>query len=106
MAQPVSCQGRRYRTRHLRRLGTDPAATPHGGESILDLCGRVAAWLDILQADNGRVLAVAGSAVVRAAVLYALSAPPQAFRRIDVPPLSATRLVGRAGRWNLGLTSL
>jgi broad specificity phosphatase PhoE len=85
---------------------TDPAAAPHGGESVLDLCDRVATWLGRLLAGSGRLLAVAEPAVIRAAVLHALSAPPQAFWRIDVPPLSATRLVGRGDRWNLRLGDL
>jgi broad specificity phosphatase PhoE len=80
---------------------TDPDAAPHGGESIGTMCGRVAAWLDALPADAGRVLAVTGAAAVRAAVVHALSAPRQAFWRIDVPPLSTVRLTGRLGRWNL-----
>ncbi|MGP3923279.1 histidine phosphatase family protein [Streptomyces sp. 8N616] len=85
---------------------SDPAAAPHGGESVLELCGRIAAWLDDLPADAGRTVAIAEPAVVRAAILHALSAPPQSFWRIDVPPLSATRLVGRTGRWNLRVDGL
>ncbi|MFF8319617.1 histidine phosphatase family protein [Streptomyces bobili] len=80
---------------------TDPAAAPHGGESVAEACDRVAAWLDTLPPDAGRVLAVVEQAVARAAVLRALDAPLSSFWRVDVPPLSAVRLTGRGGRWNL-----
>ncbi|MFJ6390987.1 histidine phosphatase family protein [Streptomyces sp. NPDC091972] len=85
---------------------TDPQAVPHGGESVAQLCDRVAAWLDALPSDAGRVLAVVEQAVARAAVVHALGAPPQAFWRIDVPPLSTVELTGRAGRWNLRMAEL
>ncbi|MFH8619365.1 histidine phosphatase family protein [Streptomyces sp. NPDC017979] len=80
----------------------DPAAVPHGGECLDALCGRVGGWLDGL-AHEGRVLAIAEPAVVRAAVVHALSLPPQTFWRLDVRPLALTELSGRAGRWNLRL---
>ncbi|MET9333991.1 histidine phosphatase family protein [Streptomyces cellulosae] len=80
---------------------SDPEASPHGGESVADVCRRVADWLDALSADAGRVVAVVEQAVARAAVIRALDAPPASFWRIDVPPLSAVSLTGRAGRWNL-----
>ncbi|MGC4971675.1 histidine phosphatase family protein [Streptomyces sp. DT199] len=80
---------------------TDPEAAPHGGESVADVCRRFAAWLDALPSDAGRVVAVVEQAVARAAVLCALAAPPASFWRVDVPPLSAVQLTGRAGRWNL-----
>ncbi|MEU0341156.1 histidine phosphatase family protein [Streptomyces bobili] len=80
---------------------TDPAAAPHGGESVAEACGRVAAWLDALPPDAGRVLTVVEQAVARAAVLRALDAPLSSFWRVDVPPLCAVRLTGRSGRWNL-----
>jgi len=82
---------------------TDPHRAPHGGESVADVCRRVAAWLDSLPADVGRVVAVAEQAVVRAALVCALSAPYESFWRIDVPPLTAVRLTGRAERWNVRL---
>lgn len=79
----------------------DPGAAPHGGESLRDLRIRVGAWLDGLQGLTGRVIAVAEPDAVRAAVVHALAAPDHAFWRLDVRPLTATELSGRAGRWNL-----
>ena len=85
---------------------TDPEAAPHGGESVADLCRRVAAWLEGMPDDVGRVVAVVEQAVARAAVLHALAAPVGSFWRVDVPPLAAVRLTGRSGRWNLRLETL
>ncbi|TLQ42363.1 histidine phosphatase family protein [Streptomyces marianii] len=83
---------------------TDPDATPHGGESMSSLLLRVGIWMDSLPEDSGRVLAVVEPAVVRAAAVHALNAPPAALWRVDVPPLSLLTLTGRAGRWNLRLS--
>ncbi|WUU35669.1 histidine phosphatase family protein [Streptomyces pseudovenezuelae] len=80
---------------------SDPEAAPHGGESVAQVCRRIAAWLEQLPADAGRVWAVVEQAVARAAVLHAMDAPEQSFWRVDVPPLSAFQLTGRSGRWNL-----
>ncbi|WP_326800163.1 histidine phosphatase family protein [Streptomyces sp. NBC_01808] len=106
----------------VRAWLTDPAAAPHGGESLLQLRGRVGVWLDGLTGPAGtggtestdstnntdstptpthRVVAVAEPAAVRAAVVHALDLPSAAFWRLDVPPLTRTELTGRAGRWNL-----
>lgn len=82
---------------------TDPEAAPHGGESVGDLCRRVAAWMEALPDDAGRVRAVVDQAVVRAAMLSVLAAPAQSFWRVDVPPLAKFECTGRAGRWNLRL---
>ena len=77
---------------------TDASAAPHGGESLADLLHRVATWLDdVPRAD--RCVAVAGSAAVRAALVHTLRAPPESFWRIDVAPLAAVDLRGRAGDW-------
>ncbi|MFD5762207.1 histidine phosphatase family protein, partial [Streptomyces sp. NPDC127044] len=78
----------------------DPTAAPHGGESVHQLCERVAAWLDEAAGFSGRTVAVVEPEVVRAAAVRALGAPESAFWRIDVPPLTATEFSGRAGRWN------
>ncbi|MER5211709.1 histidine phosphatase family protein [Streptomyces sp. NPDC002838] len=80
---------------------SDPEAAPHGGESVGQVCHRIAAWLDALPADTGRTAAVVEQAIARAAVVHALGAPQRSFWRIDVPPLSAFQLTGREGRWNL-----
>ncbi|MDT9698372.1 histidine phosphatase family protein [Streptomyces sp. P17] len=80
---------------------SDPEAAPHGGESVADVCRRIDAWLGALPDGAGQVVAVVEQAVARAAVICALAAPPASFWRIDVPPLDAVRLTGRAGRWNL-----
>ncbi|WP_225821831.1 histidine phosphatase family protein [Streptomyces naphthomycinicus] len=102
----------RWRGRTLEEVGaaepaavgrwlTDPGCAPHGGESLEDLCGRVARWLDGAGAVAGRTLAVVEPDVVRAAVVAALGLPAGVFWRLDVAPLSVTELSGRGGRWNL-----
>ena len=49
------------------------------------------------------MVAVAEPGVVRAALVYALKAPPHSYWRIDVQPLSVTTLTGRSGKWDLQL---
>lgn len=78
---------------------SEPGAAPHGGESILGVIDRVRAWMDALQ--PGRTVAVTHPAVVRAAILIALAAPPESFWRIDVPPAGKTVLHRRAAVWTL-----
>ncbi|MFC5216013.1 histidine phosphatase family protein [Streptomyces coerulescens] len=80
----------------------DPRSTPHGGESLLAFIGRVGGWLDTRPVDDGdRIVAVAEPSVIRAALVYVLKAPPSTYWNIDVRPLSATSVTGRAGRWHL-----
>ncbi|MBO7937983.1 MULTISPECIES: histidine phosphatase family protein [Streptomyces] len=80
----------------------DPHATPHGGESLLDFITRVGGWLDTRPVeDGGRIVAVAEPSVIRAALVYALKAPPSSYWNIDVRPLSTTTVTGLRGRWNL-----
>ncbi len=82
----------------------DPRATPHGGESLLAFIGRVGGWLDTRPVeDGGRIVAVAEPSVIRAALVYALKAPPSTYWNIDVRPLSTIAVTGWAGRWNLRL---
>ncbi|MFD7748055.1 histidine phosphatase family protein [Streptomyces sp. NPDC059698] len=82
---------------------TDPRSAPHGGETMLDFIGRVGGWLDTRPADDILAVAVAEPAVIRAALLYALNAPPSAYWNLDVRPLSAITLTGLPGRWVLCL---
>ncbi|MFE0513901.1 histidine phosphatase family protein [Streptomyces sp. NPDC058964] len=80
----------------------DSRSAPHGGESLLAFITRVGGWLDTRPADDGgRIVAVAEPSVIRAALVYVLKAPPSTYWNIDVRPLSATSVMGRAGRWNL-----
>jgi broad specificity phosphatase PhoE len=79
----------------------DPAATPHGGESLIALTQRVAIWLTGELPHHRQSIVVTHAAVMRAAIVHAITAPPQSFWRIDVAPLSCTRLSGNDGRWNL-----
>jgi broad specificity phosphatase PhoE len=79
----------------------DPAAAPHGGETILDLIGRVATWLADEAAHDRRSIAVTHATIIRAAVVHAMQAPPQSFWRVDIGPLTVTRLSGIDGRWNI-----
>jgi broad specificity phosphatase PhoE len=79
----------------------DPACAPHGGESILALTERVAAWLDRQSGTPGWILAITHASTIRAAIVHAIDAPPRSFWRIDIAPLSLTRLNGAHGRWSL-----
>ena len=79
----------------------DPAAAPHGGESLLALLARVRGWLDGHAGDGERIVAVTHAGPIRAAVVAALGAPPEAFWRLDVAPLSRTVLHAHDGRWTL-----
>jgi broad specificity phosphatase PhoE len=79
----------------------DPAATPHGGESLLGLMERVAQWLDGEKAMNRTAILVTHTTIIRAAIIHTIQAGPESFWRIDIRPLSVTRLSGVDGRWNL-----
>jgi broad specificity phosphatase PhoE len=79
----------------------DPAAVPHGGESIVEFVGRVAAWLAEEKAHGGRSIIVTHPTIIRAAMVGAMEAPPQSFWRVDIRPLSLTRLSNSDGRWRV-----
>jgi broad specificity phosphatase PhoE len=83
----------------------DPASAPHGGEPVLAVIARVAAWLRSRDdAAGGRIVAITHPAVVRAAVVHVLGTPPEAFWKIDAEPLSHIGLTGHGGRWRLRFT--
>ncbi|MEV6160879.1 histidine phosphatase family protein [Streptomyces sp. NPDC052052] len=81
----------------------DPRSAPHGGEPLLAFISRIGGWLDTRPAFDGAIVAVVEPAVVRAALVYALKAPPSAYWNIDVRPLSTVTLTGAPGRWSLSL---
>lgn len=80
---------------------TDVTQAPHGGESVIDLVGRVRGWMDTLSASRSRTIAVTHPAVIRAAILVALDAPRKSFWRIDIAPVSRTVLHFRGHAWTL-----
>jgi broad specificity phosphatase PhoE len=84
----------------------DPATAPHGGESLLALLERVGGWLSARAVDGSRTVAVTHAGVIRAAVVCALDAPPLAFWRLDVAPLSLTVLHAHEGRWTVRAVNL
>jgi broad specificity phosphatase PhoE len=81
----------------------DPRSAPHGGEPLLAFISRIGGWLDTRPACEGSIVAVAEPAVVRAALVYALGAPPSTYWNVDVRPLSSITLAGLPGRWSLRL---
>lgn len=85
----------------VRQWMTDPDAAPHGGETLSALLERVRAWLAEQATRDGIAVAITHGGVVKAAVVEALGAPPAAFWRVDVAPLSITELHAHEGRWTV-----
>jgi broad specificity phosphatase PhoE len=83
----------------------NPGSAPHGGETVLALIERVAAWLDAQLTLPGMAVAITHASVIRAAIVCAIEAEPRSFWRIDVAPLSLTRLSGDRGHWTLASIS-
>ena len=80
---------------------SDLDAAPHGGESMRRLVARVGDWLDHQATQEGTLVAVTAGAVVRAALVHALGAPPEALWRIDVTPAAVTELHTRGSHWTV-----
>ena len=98
-AQPLG----NIRAEDLQVWLADPARAPHGGESIVNLIDRVARWLESLTDDTSPTVAVTHPAVIRAAILLALDAPPESLWRIDIAPVGRTVMHFREDRWTLRL---
>ena len=77
---------------------SDPSAAPHGGESFVDVLQRVGAWMDALPQDSA-ILAIAPAAVLRAAIVHALAAGPQALLSLDISPLARARVTRARAVW-------
>jgi broad specificity phosphatase PhoE len=82
----------------LAAWSSDPHAAPHGGESFGAVLARVGAWLEGLE-DSDIIIAVTHAAVMRAAIIHALDAPPASFPRIEIAPLSVVELRRSARGW-------
>ena len=78
----------------------DPASTPHGGESLVQLEERVDGWLTTLQSTPGHIVAITHPFVIRAALTQVLQGAASSL--IDVEPLSAVELRFH-GCWRLRL---
>ncbi len=79
---------------------SDPDAKPHGGESLTELFERVGTWLDTSPA-AGHTVAITHAAVMRAAILRVLRAPPEAFWRVDIESLATIDLRHNGRFWSL-----
>lgn len=80
----------------------DPHLAPPQGESVAQLCQRVAQWLQDMATRPGHWLAVTHPFVMRAALLQVLQAPLASFNLLDIEPLARLDL-SHAGRWRLRL---
>src|ERR1700761_5676253 len=81
---------------------SDPNSTPHNGESLTALITRVENWLTKLAAEDKQTnhpKPLPPPAVIRAAILHPLTAPPQSFWRIDIAPLTLTDLRHNGRTW-------
>lgn len=79
----------------------DATLAPHGGESIFTLMQRVKEFLATELPHHRQVIVVTHATIVRAAIVLAIKATPHSFWRIDIAPLSITKLSGVHNRWNL-----
>jgi broad specificity phosphatase PhoE len=80
---------------------TNPAAAPHGGESLTGLADRVSDWMRSISPPSGRILAITHPAVIRASILVALDAGLSSFWHIDVAQLAVAKLTSNGQRWAL-----
>ncbi len=80
---------------------SDPEASPHEGESLEQLCKRVAGWMNEEMPLGGHVVAVTHAAVIRAAILDVVKAPFASFWTIDIQPLGMVRMTHDGRRWSL-----
>ncbi len=80
----------------------DPQASPHGGEFFAEVMMRVGRWMDALPENSGAILAITHAAVLRAAIVHAIGAPPRSLLSIDVAPLGRARLSRAGGVWRFG----
>ena len=80
---------------------TDPAAAPHGGESLTQLVTRVGDCCDAQPWSDGRNLVVVTPLVARALLVHALGVGAETIFRIDLAPLGRVGLSRSGGPWRL-----
>lgn len=80
---------------------TDPAAAPHGGESLSSVMRRIDDWMGHHVHDDGHTVVVTHASVIRAAILHVLHAPASAFWTIDVEPFGLVEMTSDGRRWQL-----
>jgi broad specificity phosphatase PhoE len=85
----------------LGRWLSDPADSPHGGESLAQLVTRVGAYCDERDWPPGGNVVVVAPLVARAAVAHALGAGPEVIFRVDVAPLGRVGLSRQGPHWRL-----
>lgn len=85
----------------LQEWLADPAATPHGGESLSALVRRVGGYCDERHWPGGTSVAVVTPLVARAAAVHALGSPPSVIFRLDVAPLGRVVLSRQSSDWRL-----
>jgi len=86
--------------------GSGGSAAGAGSAGVRGPAGSAAGAGSAGGAAVGHTVAVTHAAVVRAAVVVTLGAPPAGFWRVDVAPLTATVLRGGPGRWTVRGTGL
>ena len=79
----------------------DPTAAPHGGESLLQLIGRVGSVIDDYAWPEGLSVAVVSPLAARAVAVHALSVPAESIFRVDVGPLGRVLLSRATVGWRL-----
>lgn len=79
----------------------DPDATPHGGESLAEMAGRVGRVLDEHKWPASGAIAVVSPLVVRAALAHALDTSAASMLRADVGPLGSVTVTRHSRQWRL-----
>lgn len=80
---------------------SDPAAAPHGGESLAVHLARIGALLDTGEWPARGATVIAPATTVRAACVHALGAPAQSLLHLDVVAGATARISRTRGVWRL-----
>lgn len=86
----------------LARWVTDPDFAPPGGQNRAAHLAHMQAWLAALPTSPARLCVLADTTVIRAIVVAALGGSGAMLSRLDIAPLSHTRLTRHAG-WRVAV---